>query len=159
MPDIGRLCFDQSLTYASGCAVRSLVELYALQYELQEPPDTEGSLATALLADAFSRPEVLVASFGRAKQPFTPGCGALHEHSTPISKAKDSPTEVLRLLGCFTTAMQAALIANDALDKVPSVTNCPGQGFPYKAVKGVCNPAVIRAYKARHGDTCRIAGL
>ena len=82
-------------------AVHSLVELYALQYELQEPPDTEGSLATALLDDAFSRPEVLIASFGRAKQPFTPGCGSLHEQSSPPSKAKESATQVWRLLELF----------------------------------------------------------
>ena len=79
------------------CAVHSLVELYALQYELNEPADTEGSLAVPLLEDAFSSPEMLIASFGKAKQPFTPDCGALHEQSNSISKAKDSPAQVLLL--------------------------------------------------------------
>ena len=87
--------------------MHSLVELYALQYELQEPPDTEGSLATALLEDAFSRPEVLIASFGKAKQPFTPGCGALQEQSSPMSKAKESATQVWHLPKLLTPTLQA----------------------------------------------------
>ena len=54
----------------------------------------------ALLQDAFSRPDVLIPSFGKAKQPFTPGCGALNEHSSAPSKAKESATQVSAHNGC-----------------------------------------------------------
>ena len=117
-----------SVMGGSECAVHSLVELYALQYELNEPADTEGSLAVPLLEDAFSSPEVLIASFGKAKQPFTPDCSTLHEQSSPMSKAKDSPAQVLQLIGCCYPNHASDAATEDTEDSVlvTFAGFCPG---------------------------------
>jgi len=73
-----------------------LVDLSVLQEELSKPADegAESHPAVQLLEDAFGTPEVFVASFGKPKQLFTSGCGALQEQSSPPDKTKDSATQV-----------------------------------------------------------------
>ena len=95
-------------------AVESLVDLPVLLEELKKTaePEAESHPAAKLLEDVFLQPDLFVASFGKAKPPFTPGCGALHEQSgdhSASSKGKDGAKQVAcRFALIFGTPLNSA---------------------------------------------------
>ncbi len=93
---VSGLLLSESLLYH---AVQSLVDLPVLLEELRKTaePEAESHPAAKLLEDVFLQPDVFVASFGKAKPPFTPGCGALHGESQDnitIGKGKNGAKQV-----------------------------------------------------------------
>ena len=101
------------LLYAG--AVESLPDIQSVLEALQKPVEGTGltSPAWELLSEAFSSPEVLIASFGRVKDSSCPMCHAQqHEHSaqhSTVNGEKHSSSQVQSKVCSRETRILAAI--------------------------------------------------
>lgn len=115
--DAHQQCFCQQGAHLSELfgAVESLIDLPVLLEQLRETPEEDADThpASKLLEEAFTTPEVLVASFGKVKHGFCPVCHALQqaqagEHS---ASSKDHSLQVVQSTGflqCLLTWWKAS---------------------------------------------------